>query len=78
MAGTSQDPADDLYAQLFDVSPFPGVVSRLQDHTVLAVNASTAELFGIRPHDAVGVSVSDYYVGRSERVLLVDPLRRDG
>ena len=78
MAHTSQNPADDLYAQLFDVSPFPAVVSRLKDHTVLGINASTAELFGIRPRDAVGVSVSDYYVDPSERILLADRLKRDG
>ena len=37
MTPPRQGPADDVYAQLFDVSPFPAVVSRLRDHTVLAV-----------------------------------------
>jgi PAS domain-containing protein len=39
--------AEGLYSQLFDVSPFPAVVSRLHDHTVLAINARTAEIIGI-------------------------------
>jgi len=66
------------YSQLFHLSPFPAVVSRLHDHTVLAINARTAEIIGIRERDAVGRSVSDYYVDPSERAQLADRLRRDG
>ena len=73
-------PADmeSLYVRLFDRSPFPAVVSRLQDHTVLAINARTAELIGIPQPDAVGRSVSDYYVNPSERLELAEQLRREG
>jgi PAS domain S-box-containing protein len=66
------------YAQLFEVSPFPAVVSRLDDHTVLAINARTSEIIGIPPRDAIGVSVSHYYVDPAERVQLAERLRRDG
>ena len=66
------------YPQLFEVSPFPAVVSRVDDHTVLAINAGTSEVIGISPRDAAGLSVSDFYVDPSERVQLVDRLRRDG
>ena len=70
--------AESPYPQLFDVSPFPAVVSRVHDHTVLAINARTAEVIGIPQRDAVGLSVSDFYVDSSERVQLVDRLGRDG
>jgi PAS domain S-box-containing protein len=70
--------AESAYSLLFEVSPFPAVISRLRDHTVLAVNASTSQLIGIPPSDAVGLSVSDYYVDPSQRGELVDRLRRDG
>ncbi len=66
------------YPQLIEVSPFPAVVSRVSDHTVLAINARTSEVIGISPRDAAGVSVRDFYVDPSERVQLVDRLRRDG
>jgi PAS domain S-box-containing protein len=69
---------DDHYSQLFDVSPVPAVVSRLDDHTVLAINARTSEIIGIPQRDAIGLSVTDYYVDPSERVALVERLRRDG
>lgn len=76
--GLPSGEAEGSYSQLFDLSPFPAVVSRLQDHTILAVNARTAEIIGIPQRDAVGLSVSDYYGDPSERIRLVERLRRDG
>jgi PAS domain S-box-containing protein len=70
--------AEQLYSYLFDVSPFPAVVSRLRDHTVLAVNARTSEVIGVTPEEAMGQSVSDYYVNPAERVQLAERLMRDG
>ena len=66
------------YRVLFDVSPFPAVVSRLQDHTVLAINARTAEVIGVDQAHAIGLSVSDYYIDPSNRTQLVNELRRAG
>ena len=65
------------YAQLFELSPFPAVVSRLSDHRIVAVNPSAAELVGITPHEAIGSSVSDFYADPSQRAALVERLRRD-
>jgi PAS domain-containing protein len=56
------------YSELFAASPFPAVVSRLHDHTVLAVNRRAAEIIGIPQRDALGLSVTDYYVDRDERI----------
>lgn len=67
-----------LFAQLFDVSPFPAVVSRLSDHSVIAINKRTAEIFGMSQHDAVGRSVAAYYVDPAERAELAERLRREG
>jgi PAS domain S-box-containing protein len=66
------------YSQLFDLSPFPAVVSRLDDHTVIAVNARTLEIIGNPDGDVGGLSVSEYYVDPSERLRLADRLRREG
>src|SRR6187549_1834614 len=63
---------------LFALSPFPGVVSRLADDTVLAINARTFELLGI-PHDQIrGRKVTDYYLDPAQRRTLVERLRQDG
>ena len=69
---------DPLIARLFDLSPFPIVVSRLQDHVVLAINDATAALFGTSPQGAVGRCALDYYVSPSEREQLATAVRRDG
>ncbi|MCC7044990.1 MAG: PAS domain S-box protein [Acidobacteria bacterium] len=67
-----------LFAQMFDVSPFPSVVSRLSDATVIAINRRTAEIFGQSQQDAVGQKVTDYYVDPSQRADLAERLTRDG
>src|ERR671921_2278688 len=67
-----------LFEQLFDVSPFPAVVSRLRDKAVLAINKRTSEMFGIPHADAVGLFTTDYYVNPADRELLAGPLERDG
>jgi PAS domain S-box-containing protein len=67
-----------LYSQLFEASPFPAVVSRVSDHTVIAINTRTTELIGISPAEAVGVSVSDFYVNPLQRLELVERLRTEG
>ena len=70
--------APDPYAQLFTLSPFPAVVSRLDDHRVLAVNTSAADVIGVSPADAIGQEVSSYYVDPAQRLELIDRVRRDG
>src|SRR5687768_10676924 len=67
-----------LFLQLFDVSPIPAVVTRLRDHTVLAVNKRTSELFGVSQEDAVGLRTIDHYVNPVEQQELVERIRRDG
>ena len=66
------------YSQLFDLSPFPAVVSRLDDHCVLAVNASAATVVGVSPAEAIGQPVSAYYVNPAQREELIERVRRDG
>jgi PAS domain S-box-containing protein len=67
-----------LFATLFDVSPFPAVVSRVKDHTVIAINRRTSDIFGVSQADAAGLRVTDYYVDPDERLRLADQLTRSG
>jgi PAS domain S-box-containing protein len=69
---------NDPYSQLFDVGPFAAVVSRLDDHTVLALNARAAEIIGVPRDEAVGLSVSACYVDPSERLSLAERIGREG
>jgi PAS domain S-box-containing protein len=76
--GLPSEEVAQVYSQLFDRSPFPAVVSRLQDGAVLAVNARALEVIGLSPREAAGVSVSDYYVDPSDRRQLVEALQQHG
>ncbi len=67
-----------LAAHLFDLNPFPAVITRLDDHVVLAVNARTVELFGISQQDARGRIASDYYVDPAQRQIAADRVRAEG
>ena len=66
------------YGQLFDVSPFPAVVSRVRDHAVVAINQRTSEMFGVSKAEAIGVSVTNYYVDPADRTALAERLQREG
>ncbi len=76
--GLASQDGESLYSRLFDASPFPAVVSRLDNGTVLALNERTAQIMGVPRAEAVGASVLTYYVDPSERLLLAERLRRDG
>jgi len=76
---TDSAPRDERFeSQLFDLSPFPAVVSRLADHAVLAINVRTSEIFDLSPREAIGRRVTDFYVDPSVRQSLVEQLTRDG
>jgi PAS domain S-box-containing protein len=64
--------------QLFNAGPFPAVVSRLDDGSIIAVNAKAAGMLHLAPADVVGRPTSDFYVDPRERAALVDRLRTDG
>src|SRR5262245_41538878 len=70
--------AERLFSQLFNMSPFPAVVSRLSDHTILAINLRTSELIGIPQEKAVGLPVGGYYADDADRGILSERVRRDG
>ena len=66
------------FEHLFDISPFPAVVSRLRDHSVVAINRRTSEMFGISHAEALGLITSDYYAEIEHRERLRAPLEKDG
>src|SRR5690348_16046509 len=76
--GTMTQTDDPLIARLFDLSPFPTVVSRIRDHVVLAINDGTAALFGITPEAAVGRCALDYYVTPADREQMAAAVGQTG
>jgi PAS domain S-box-containing protein len=64
--------------QLFNAGPFPAVVSRLKDGSIIAVNEKAAAMLHIPPPAAVGRRIIDFYVDPREREALVERLTREG
>ena len=69
---------DSRFRQLFDISPFPAVVTSLRENRVLAINQRTSDRFGISQSKAVGAHAPDFYVDPSQRELMVEQLRKNG
>jgi PAS domain S-box-containing protein len=67
-----------LFFQLFDLSPFPTVVTRLSDHTVLAINQRTSDVFKVEQAAALGQRAHDYYVHPEQRLALAAMVEREG
>ena len=66
------------FEHLFDISPFPAVISRLRDHSVVAINRRTTEMFGVSHQQAIGLTTTDYYHDPADRELLRGPLEQHG
>ena len=66
------------FEQLFDISPFPAVITRLRDNSVIAINKRNSEMFGISHKDAVGQTTTSYYADISHRDRLRGPLEKTG
>jgi PAS domain S-box-containing protein len=69
---------EQLFTHLFDVSPFPAVLTRRRDHTIVAINQRTAEIFQIPQDRAIGRCATDYYADPAQREELATRLKRDG
>src|SRR5688500_10607269 len=66
------------FEHLFDISPFPAVISRLRDHSVVAINRRTTEMFGVSHEEAIGLTTTDYYHDLADRERLRVPLEQHG
>src|SRR6187455_311955 len=67
-----------VYLQLFESSPFPAIVSRLEDQRIIAINERAAQIIGVSASEAAGRLVTDYYIDSSARRHVVEQLGRDG
>jgi PAS domain S-box-containing protein len=66
------------FRHLFDISPFPAIVTAIGDSRVLAVNQRSADRFGIPQSKAIGLHAPDFYVDASQRAEIIEQLGRTG
>ncbi len=78
MTGAERDDSEALFRNLFEVSPFPAAVSRLDDGTVLAVNQRVLARFGVPTEEAIGANARDFYATPEDRDRLIATVRATG
>lgn len=68
---------EDNYRNLIEMAPFPVVISRLSDSTLLMINHRTAEIFEVEPSEVIGKEVQNYYVDLKEREKVLEILLKN-
>jgi PAS domain S-box-containing protein len=69
---------DHGFRELFDLLPFPAVITDLADSSVLAVNHRTLELFQVTAEEALSAMARDYYVDPTVRDRIAESVRAMG
>ena len=67
-----------LVEQMFDASPVPMVITSIERNLVLAVNARTCEMFGMSKEQAVGQTVTAFYMQPADRAEVIAAMRSKG
>lgn len=70
--------SEENYRSLIDLAPFPVVITRLSDSTIIMINQRTAKLFSIDPSTVVGEEVQNFYANPDDRVEVLHTLRDQG
>ena len=63
---------------MVESAPFPLVVIRIADQSVLYINQLASELFGVIPERAVGRTVSNYLGEPEERLKILKAVKQNG
>jgi diguanylate cyclase (GGDEF)-like protein/PAS domain S-box-containing protein len=64
--------------RLFDVSPFPMIITRLSDSSFLKVNHAAMDAFGLTVEDLQNYTGLDFYANPEERAKMLQKLRDTG
>ena len=74
--GAGRADSQKLIRQLAALAPFPFILTRLRDRTVVMINERTARLFKISVDEAPGQFAPDFYCDPGQREVVVDRLQR--
>lgn len=69
---------EERYRLLLETAPFPVIITRISDSTVVYINHRAALRFGVPQDEAVGRQAPDFWQAPTDRSRMVQDLRRDG
>lgn len=64
--------------QIWEVSPFPIIISKLRDDTIIYINPVAQKFFDIQPWELNAFHFSDYFVVKQKREELTQYIRNEG
>ncbi len=64
----------DNYRLLIENAPFPIVITKFADNTILVINKKAAELFSVDPSERIGKPVSFQYIGPDDQKRIRESL----
>lgn len=70
--------SEERFRLMVEAAPFPMIVTRLADHTVLYTNPRASERFGLSQQEAIGKKVFDFYVQPEHRHAVIADIRKRG
>lgn len=69
---------EDNFKKLFDINPFPLVLTSAVDGRVIEVNKQGLEFYGASRDDIANVKAADFYRSYEERIPIIAELRKSG
>jgi len=70
--------SEERFRFMVEAAPFPLVITRLADQSVLYINHLASELFRVLPEEAVGRKAADYYASPEELLKIVTEVQKEG
>lgn len=69
---------EDSFRKLFEINPFPLVLTSAEDGSIVEVNNRAVEFYGVAKEDISKYKAADFYISKEERRPIIEELRRTG
>ena len=70
--------SEESFRFLIQRAPFPVVISRRSDSTIMMINQQIADLFSVDPIATIGISVKDFFVNQEDRKAILKKIEEFG
>ena len=64
--------------RLFDINPFPVIITRISDSSFIKVNRATMDMFELEQEDIQVLTALDFYANPKDRTKIIQKINTDG
>lgn len=69
---------EDSFKKLFEINPFPLVLTNAEDGSIVEVNNRAIEFYGVSKEDISKFNAADFYISNEERQPIIEQLKKTG